>query len=44
MVRQSYQQISSRDIDDQRILGSDWPKSTHGHTEPRVVVLNTAFP
>ena len=32
-----YQLIPSRDIDDQRILESDWPES------PRVVVLNATF-
>ena len=31
MVRQKYQLIPSKDIDDQRILKSDWPKGTPGH-------------
>ena len=44
MVRQRYQPIPSRDIDDQRILGSDWPKGKPGHTQPRLVILNVTFP
>ena len=43
MVTQTYQLIASRDIDDQRILESDCPKSTPGHTQTRVVVLNATF-
>ena len=42
MVRQMYQLIPSRD-DDQRILTSDWPKGTSGHTQPREVVLNATL-
>ena len=44
MVRQSYQLILSRDIDYQRILESDWAKGTPGHTQKRVVILDTTFP
>ena len=43
MVRQRYQLIPSGDIDDQRILESDWPKGAPGHYQPRVVVLNATF-
>ena len=39
MVRQRYQFVSSRDIDDQKILESDWPKSTSGHNQQSVVNL-----
>ena len=31
MVRQRYQMIPSRDIDDQPILESDWPKGSPDH-------------
>ena len=44
MVRQSHQLILSRDIDYQRILESDWAKGTPGHTQKRVVILDTTFP
>ena len=43
IVKQWYQLISSRDTDDQRILESDQPKSTSGHTQPTVVALNVNF-
>ena len=39
MARQTYQLIPSRDIDGQRNLESDWPKSTPGHTQPIAVFL-----
>ena len=29
--------ISSRDIDDQRIMKSDWTRSTNAHNQPKVV-------
>ena len=29
--------ISSRDIDDQRIIKSDWTRSTTAHKQPKVV-------
>ena len=35
--------IPSRDIDDQRILQSDWPRDTTGHTQSRVVNSDTTF-
>ena len=44
MIRQRYQLIPSRDIDDQRILESDNFKGTRGHIQLRVVVLNATFP
>ena len=50
MFRQRHQLIPSRDIDNQRILESDWPKGTPGHTQQkvghtqqRVVLLNDNF-
>ena len=42
-VRQRYQLFPSSDIDDQRILGSDWPKGTPGHNQTRVIVLNIKY-
>ena len=33
----------SRDIDDQRILKSDWPSGRTGHTQPKVVVPDPTF-
>ena len=39
MDRQRYQLIPSKDIDDQRILESDWSKDSADHTQPWVVVL-----
>ena len=44
MVRQRYELISTRDIGDQRILESDWPKSTPGFDQQRVVGSNGTFP
>ena len=44
MVRQRHQLIPSRDIDDQRILGSNWTKDTLGHIQSRMVVLDATFP
>ena len=35
--------ISSRDIDDQRILQSDWMRDQTGHTQTKVVVSDTNF-
>ena len=43
MVRQRYELISIRDIYDQRILESDWSKSTPGLTQPRVVGFMLPF-
>ena len=43
VVRQRYRLISFRDIDNQRILEPDSPKSTHGHTQPRVVGIDATF-
>ena len=39
MDRQRYQLIPSKDIDDQRILESDWSKDSADHTQPWVVVF-----
>ena len=36
--------IHSWDIDDQRILQSDWMRSTLGHTQPKVVAADPASP
>ena len=36
--------LKGPDIDDQRIMESAWSKSTTGHTQPRAVVWNAAFP
>ena len=36
---QRYQLFPSRDLDDQKILESDWPQGTPGHTQPKVVVF-----
>ena len=44
MARKTNQLFPCRDIDDQRNLESDWPKSTSGHTQPRAVVANATFP
>ena len=44
MAKHKYQLISSGDINDKKILGSDWSKSTTGHTQPRMVVVNATFP
>ena len=35
--------ISSRYINDQRILLSDWTSGTTGHTQPKVVVSDATF-
>ena len=43
MVRQSCQFFPSRDIDDQRIQESDWPKGTSDHTQPKVLVSDATF-
>ena len=39
-----YQLIPSRDIDDQRLMQSNWTKSTTGHTQPKVLLLDANFP
>ena len=44
IVRQRYQLFPSRDTDDQRILESDSSKTTPGHIQAEVVVLNATFP
>ena len=44
MVRQRYQLLPSRDIDDQRILQSVWPQGKTGQTPTRVVVVHATFP
>ena len=44
MYRQTYQLFSATDIDDQRILKSDWPIGTPGYIQPRVFILNVTFP
>lgn len=44
MDRKKYQSFTSRNIDDQRILGSDSSKGIPGHTQPRLVVLSAIFP
>ena len=33
----------SQDIDDQRILQSDWTRCTSGHIQQKVVVLDPTF-
>ena len=43
MARQLYQSITSRDIDDQRILESDWNSGKPSGTQPRMVVLDVTF-
>ena len=43
MVRQRYQSISSRYIDDQRILGSDWSRGAPGLIQLRVIVSHAPF-
>ena len=35
--------FTSKDIDNQRITESDWPKGKPDHTKPRVLVLNATF-
>ena len=44
MVRKRHQLTPSRDIDDKRILESDWTRSAHDHTQLGVVVLDATFP
>ena len=44
MVRQRYRLIPSRDIDNQRILESEWHNATSDHTQPRAVPINVTFP
>ena len=44
IVRKNYQLIPSKDINNKKILGSDWTKCTPGHTQPRVMVLYSTFP
>ena len=39
-----YRLIPSRDIDDQRILQSDWTGDTTENTQPKVVVSSATFP
>ena len=36
--------ILSRDIDDQRILQSDWMRVTHGHIQQKGIVMYSTFP
>ena len=36
--------VPFRDIVDQRILQSDWTRSTTGHIKPKVVVSDAVFP
>ena len=38
VVRQRYQLIPFKDIDDQRIPESNWTRSTPDHIQPMVVV------
>ena len=38
MQKLRYQLILSKDIDDQKILQSDWTRGTTGHTQPKEVV------
>ena len=35
MVRQRYHFFPTRDIDDQSIMESNWPKGTPGHAQSR---------
>ena len=35
--------IPSRNIEDQRVLQSDWTRDTTGHTQLKVVISDTAF-
>ena len=44
IVRQRYQLFPFRDINDQRILESDWSQCIPGHTQSRAVVLDATFP
>ena len=39
-----YKLIPSKDIDEQRILQSDWIRGTPGHTQSKVVVSYATFP
>ena len=43
IIRQSYQLISSRDTDDQRIPQFDWNRGTPGYTQLKVVVSGATF-
>ena len=44
MFCQVYQLIHSRDIDEQRILESNWIRGTPGLTQTKVVVSDVTFP
>ena len=44
MVRQTYQMIPSRDIDDQGIMESDWNRGTTGFAQPKVIVSHAKYP
>ena len=43
MVAQRYQLISSKNVDDQRTLQSDWDGSTAGNIRPKVAVSDATF-
>ena len=43
MLRQRYQLIPPKDIDDQRILEFHWTRDTPGHTQQGVLVLDATF-
>ena len=38
-----YPLIPSRDIDDQRLLQSDWTRGTTGYTQPKMIVRDATF-
>ena len=38
-----YHLIPAKDINDQRMLQSDWTKSTAGQTQPKMVVSDVMF-
>ena len=44
MEKTKVQFILSREIDDHRILQSEWTRGMPGHTQLKVVVSNTTFP
>ena len=44
MLRQRYELIPYRDIDDQRILESNWTHGTPGLTQTKVVVSYATIP
>ena len=39
-----YSLILSKDIDDRRILQSDWMWGTNGHTQPQLIIWDVTFP